>query len=224
VLTDFQTGGRGRLARRSWIAEAGKNLLFTLVLRTRPADVGTGSTVLRLPLLAGLALALAAEDLYGLPARIKWPNDLLVGGKKLSGVLCEALAEGGTLGVLIGMGVNCNQLSFPSELGSRATSLALALGREVDRTGLLEAVLRELRGCLDDGRWHAKVLARLHGLGRRAILLGTADRESGDRPDAGQAGLILGLNPDGSLLFRPDGGEPSGVYGGEFRYESGEEA
>ena len=78
VMADFQTLGRGRLAERRWVADAGKNLLFTLVLRSGSGQDSIGAAPHRLPLIAGLALALSVEHLYGLSVQLKWPNDLLV--------------------------------------------------------------------------------------------------------------------------------------------------
>jgi BirA family biotin operon repressor/biotin-[acetyl-CoA-carboxylase] ligase len=218
VLTDFQTMGRGRLAQRSWIAEAGKNLLFTLALKTESGAEGIGSAPQRLPLLAGLALALSVERLYGQSVQLKWPNDLLVGEKKLAGILCEALVVGSSLGLLIGIGLNCNQLTFPLELESKATSLVRVLGRQVSLPNLLEEVLRRLKASLEDEDWHAEVVARLYGLGRVAVLLSTVDRDMASQQGSGQRGIVLGVNPDGSLLFQPDNAAPLAVYGGEIRF------
>jgi BirA family biotin operon repressor/biotin-[acetyl-CoA-carboxylase] ligase len=248
VLTDFQTLGRGRIAERRWIAEAGKNLLFTLVLRSESGREGIGAAPQRLPLIAGLALALSVEHLYGLSVQLKWPNDLLAGKKKLAGILCEALVQGDSLGVLVGIGLNCNQKTFPRELESKATSLALELGGQVSLPDLLEEVLRKLKTSLGDQDWHAKVVDRLYGLkrgyGRRktappaneasqarsagygqpvndrpmAVLLFPADRGVPPQQGSEQWGVVLGLNPDGSLLFQPEKGDPVSVYGGEIRF------
>jgi BirA family biotin operon repressor/biotin-[acetyl-CoA-carboxylase] ligase len=248
VLTDFQTVGRGRVAERSWIAEEGKNLLFTLVLRTERGAEGIGAAPQRLPLLAGLALALSVEDLYGLTVQLKWPNDLLVGKKKLAGILCEALVEGKSLGMLVGIGLNCNQQSFPPELESKATSLARVLGRQVNVPNLMEEVLRKLKSSLDDEDWRAKVVERLYGLKRgyghrktappanavtqgqsaandagqygrpTAVLLSNADGSGPSQQGSEQRGIILGVNADGSLLFQPENGAPLSVYGGEIRF------
>ena len=216
ILTDYQTRGRGRMADRSWFAEEGKNLLFTVVLRDRGGSRSFGEGPQRLPLLAGLALALSVEQLYGETVRLKWPNDLLVGEKKLAGVLCEALAEGDSLGVLIGIGVNCNQLSFPPELTPRATSLALVLGRQVVPSDLATTVLRMLKVCLDDGDWHPKVTERLYGLGREAVVL--AATEPSGQTRVVHRGTVLGLNRDGALLLRSERGAPESVYGGELHF------
>jgi BirA family biotin operon repressor/biotin-[acetyl-CoA-carboxylase] ligase len=243
VLADFQTLGRGRVAERSWIAESGENLLFTLVLRTESGSAGIGGVPQRLPLVAGLALALSVERLYGLSVQLKWPNDLLVGERKLAGILCEALVEGNSLGLLVGIGLNCNQLTFPRELDSKATSLARALGSPVSLPNLLEEVLSQLKTCIEDEDWRAKVVDRLYGL-RRAnaarqygrpvnaarqaqsagdgrpmmVLLSPANRGVASRQGSEQRGVILGVNPDGSLLVQPEEGPPVSVYGGEIRF------
>jgi len=220
VLTDFQTMGRGRVAERRWSAEAGKNLLFTLVLRSESGAPGLGRAPQKLPLLAGLAAAQCVEQMYGLAVQLKWPNDLLVGGKKLAGILCEALAQGNSLGFLAGIGLNCNQRRFSPELETRATSLTRILGRQVNIADLLQELLQRLQASLADEDWRAKVMDRLYGLGATAVLLSGVSGLS--QPGSEQIGLVLGVNPDGSLLFQPDNAEPRSVYGGEIRFVSPE--
>jgi BirA family biotin operon repressor/biotin-[acetyl-CoA-carboxylase] ligase len=221
VVAEFQTRGRGRAADRSWVADAGRNLLFTVVLRREGGGEEIGAAVQRLPLLAGLAVALSVERLYGLAVELKWPNDLLVEGKKLAGILCEALVDGRSLGVLIGIGLNGNQLFFPPQLESGATSLAREVGSRVDLYVLLPEVLLQLQGSLGDADWRGKVVRRLHGLDRRAVWV-SAPESIGERGGVGgRPGILLDLNADGSLLFKPDDGEPLPVYGGEIRFVHG---
>lgn len=216
IMTDFQTKGRGRVAERGWSARAGKNLLFTLVIRTESGPHELSRNAQRLPLLAGLAAAQCVEQICGLSVRLKWPNDLLVGEKKLAGILCEALVQGNNLGFLAGIGLNCNQKSFPPELESRATSLTRVLGRPVDIPDLLQELLRRLKASLTDEDWREKVMDRLYGLGAEAVLLSGAGGLS--QPGSEQIGLVLGVNPDGSLLFQPENAEPRSVYAGEIRF------
>jgi BirA family biotin operon repressor/biotin-[acetyl-CoA-carboxylase] ligase len=231
VLADFQDKGRGRLGDRVWTADAGKNLLFTLVLRPEAGRIG--EAVQRLPLVAGLALALTVERLYGLSVQLKWPNDLLVDGKKLAGILCEALSEGGSLGVLIGIGLNCNQAVFPPELEPKATSLLRLLGREVALGDTLRELLKALKAGLADENWRAKVADRLWGLNREVCLypprvpaapsgpVSVKRAARAARPE-GRRGVIRGLNPDGSLSFQPLGSsETRAVYSGEIRIADG---
>lgn len=219
VLTAFQERGRGRMTDRSWSAEEGKNLLLTVVLRA-PGGVGaTAGAPQRLPLIAGLALAMSVERLYSLPVQLKWPNDLLVEGKKVAGILCEALTEGGSLGVLIGFGVNCNQVSFPQHLEHKAISLNRILGRDVDLLVILGELLKVLRATLDDSDWKNKVEQRLYGLGREVFL--QAPQPGGSLRE--ERGVIRGLNSDGSLLFQSIGTlEVISLYTGEIRFISDE--
>jgi BirA family biotin operon repressor/biotin-[acetyl-CoA-carboxylase] ligase len=215
VLTAFQERGRGRIADRSWSAAEGQNLLFTVVLRA-PGEVGgTGGAPQRLPLIAGLALAMTVERLYSLPVQLKWPNDLLVEGKKIAGILCEALAEGENFGVLIGFGVNCNQVSFPEELEQKAISLSRILDREIDLLVILKELLKVLRATLGDSGWKNRVEQRLYGLGHEVLL--HMPPAAGALRD--QSGVIRGLNNDGSLLFQPAGSaEVISLYTGEIRF------
>jgi BirA family biotin operon repressor/biotin-[acetyl-CoA-carboxylase] ligase len=219
VLTAFQERGRGRTADRSWSAEEGKNLLFTVVLEAPGGVRAIEGAPQRLPLIAGLALAMTVERLYSLPVQLKWPNDLLVEGKKLAGILCEALAEKEGFGVLIGFGVNCNQISFPEGLEQKAISLSRILHREVDLLVILRELLKVLRATLDDSDWKNKVEQRLFGLGSEVFL--HTPQPAGSLRE--QRGVIRGLNNDGSLLFQPAGSaEVNSLYTGEIRFVADE--
>ena len=158
VTAERQTAGRGRAPGSRWRSAAGANLLLTLMLR-RDRTAAAPATV---PLRAGCALAEVAAAL-GLAPSIKWPNDLLVGGRKLAGVLCTA-ADGW---LLVGVVVNCNQRSFPPDAGA-ATSLALCLRRSVDRARVEREVLEALRRLLQAGDWLDRLRGRLAGVGRAA--------------------------------------------------------
>jgi BirA family biotin operon repressor/biotin-[acetyl-CoA-carboxylase] ligase len=209
VIASFQEKGRGRYAERSWLAEKGLNLLFTLVLRQPHLSSQ------RLPVLVGLAVAQTIEQRFSLPVQIKWPNDLLVQERKFAGVLCEALVEGSSQGILIGVGLNCNQINFPGTLGRKATSLAKVLGREVSPLQILEELLPVLQAALIDPKWKKKVSARLYRLGREAVLR----LPSGDSPGTlhNRRGIIRGLAEDGALLFQPiESSETIRLYTGEI--------
>lgn len=124
VVTDWQSAGRGRTGRRRWQAPPGQSLLATFL--APPSWLGLGGLTLRV----GLALALACEDFavasWGrAPAiELKWPNDLMIGDRKLGGILCESGREG----ILVGFGINLAETGFPDELAATAISLALAIG------------------------------------------------------------------------------------------------
>jgi len=206
IAAGFQKRGRGRHAERVWTAEPGKNLLFTLSLH-----LSKGFPPQRLPLLAGLALAQAVEERFGLAALVKWPNDLLCRDRKLAGVLCLArIRPPQPPRALVGMGVNCNQRSFPPELAGKACSLAGLLGREVALPELLADVLAALKEAMSDGNWRTRLQRRLYGVGRAAIV-----------QDAGPplAGRLLGVAEDGALLLE-SAGQIQPVYSGELFFQS----
>ena len=140
VAAGYQEKGRGRGQGTRWLSGPWQSLLATVVLHRDEA----GFPLTQLSLRAGLAVALAVEDLAGLAVRIKWPNDLLWQGRKLAGILCEA--RGSVL--LVGIGVNCAQDSFPPEIAAQACSLRMAAGRDIAPLEILPAVLARLKECL----------------------------------------------------------------------------
>ena len=143
VTTDEQTAGRGRLGRR-WLAPAGASLLCSLQLR--PDVPGA-----RLPELTGVAARACAEAiaaLTGLDPELKFPNDVLLGGRKVAGVLAEARENRVVLG--IGVNVNVAEAQLPQRVDRPATSLLVETGREIDRTVLLAELLERLERRYDD--------------------------------------------------------------------------
>ena len=137
VVADEQTAGRGRLGRR-WLALAGTSLLCSLQLRPHVRSE-------RLPELTGVAALACSEAIgavAGIQPELKFPNDLLVGGRKLAGVLAEAREERIVLG--IGINVNLTAQQLPLEVDRPATSLLVETGREHDRGALLVELLARL--------------------------------------------------------------------------------
>jgi BirA family transcriptional regulator, biotin operon repressor / biotin---[acetyl-CoA-carboxylase] ligase len=195
-LADHQTAGRGRRGRH-WLASPGSALTFSILFRAgepRPQ---------RYTMLVSLALVDAIRELApGLEPRIKWPNDVMLGERKVAGVLAEAEWHGDALLLVVGAGVNVT--TSPAQLagvGQAATSLLVASGRAVAREALLLAVVRQL-----DRRWdrsphelHLEWAGRLWGLGQRLPLV-----DGGVREDV----VVLGVEEDGRLRVRlPDGSE-----------------
>jgi BirA family biotin operon repressor/biotin-[acetyl-CoA-carboxylase] ligase len=137
IATDFQTDGRGRLGR-TWEAPAGRALLFSILLRPRPPMVLWPE----LSLVAGDAVAKALQAETGVPAELSHPNDVLVEGRKVAGILAEASAGK----VVLGVGVNVDQTAdeLPAETPKPPTSLRVETGREWSRAPLLAAILAEL--------------------------------------------------------------------------------
>lgn len=123
-----QTAGRGRRGA-AWLCPPGEGLAFSQILRpTMPKALWP-----RLALVAGLAVAKVLES-HGIAAEVKWPNDVLVDGRKIAGILVEAVGDA----VIVGIGLNVNVRDFPDELNDTATSLLRETGQSMDRQDLLE--------------------------------------------------------------------------------------
>jgi len=212
AVAEHQTAGRGRSGRR-WDGASGAALLFSVLLR--PPTPGRGDRLQpvvraaplpQLSLVAGLAVAAALESQVAVPALLKWPNDVLVEGRKVAGILLEA--SGGTVVCGIGINVNQEERDLPSETRTPATSLRIASGRTGDRGHLLAAVLEELEERYR--RWLAGGLAALAvELEARNALRGRRVRVGGR---AGTAGAIAA---DGRLTIVLDRGDSVLVESGE---------
>jgi BirA family biotin operon repressor/biotin-[acetyl-CoA-carboxylase] ligase len=201
VVAGFQERGRGRAPGRRWLSPAWESLLMTVLLRAVELDVPAS----QLPLRAGLAVSRAIGDATGTEPDIRWPNDAMLAGRKVAGILCEA--HGGLL--LAGIGVNCLQRSFPAEIAATAGSLLLATGRRVPPLELCPVVLVRLREALGDDDWRAGVERRLVGRGGRV-------RVDPIGPGAAVEGTALGVDADGALLVRDDTGAIRRVTQGEI--------
>jgi len=140
VVAEYQTEGRGRLGR-SWTAERGANLLFSALIRPALRQEQAGI----LPFFAAVAIARAIEPIVGQRVECKWPNDLLLDGKKFCGILLEtAISEGRLMHAILGIGINVNQRAFPAPLLDTATSVAREKKKAVNRRDLFHSVLFEM--------------------------------------------------------------------------------
>ena len=132
VLSEEQTKGRGRLGRE-WYSPKGEGLFLSVLLKPRM----TMQESFRITGIAAVAVAEAIEEVTGLPAKIKWPNDILVHGKKVCGVLTEVSGELDSINyIIVGVGINVNTRDFSRELKPRATSLFLEKGERIPRKDL----------------------------------------------------------------------------------------
>jgi BirA family biotin operon repressor/biotin-[acetyl-CoA-carboxylase] ligase len=194
AVTEHQTGGRGR-SGRSWSDVAGRSLLLSVLLRP-PA----GGPVEQLSLVVGLAVAEAIEATTGLATTIKWPNDVLVGERKVAGILLESSGET----VICGIGVNVAQDDSELPAGTRlpSTSLRVATGRAQDRLTLLVTLLASLESRYET--WLAAALAPLlPELERRDALRGkavTIGSHTGTAGGIASDGRLRILTPEGETL------------------------
>ena len=193
IFAEEQTSGRGRFGR-AWHSAYGEGIWVSLLLRPKLEVAQWG----RLTGASALAVALAVEGLLGLEVEIKWPNDVVLRGKKVCGVLVESVHGRGEPFVVLGIGVNVNQAEFPGELRERATSLREVLGRSVERPALAAAILdwlgELLRRC---GVGFGEILAELE---RRSCVLGRAVSLRG--VDREVRGIAEGLDENGHLRVR----------------------
>jgi len=209
VIADGQTAGRGRLGRK-WITPPGAALAFSLVLRPVAEE---GGFVALYSALGALAVVSALEEEYGLKPEIKWPNDILVRGRKLCGILAEAVWLGDQAeSVILGIGLNVRPEAVPAAelLDFPATSLETAIGLSVDRLSLLNDILAALiawRPRLGSGEFVQAWEARLAYRG------GQVQVWSEGQPI--RAGQVEGLDRDGSLRLRSPQGEIFSVRFGE---------
>ncbi len=142
VVAENQTDGRGR-RKRKWLSPTGTSVLASIILR--PTIMARETHIITL--ISAAAVAQAIRSVTKLPAAIKWPNDVIIGGKKVSGVLTEMRTERERVKFLVvGIGVTANipRSRLPAEIRNNATSLSAELGRNVSRIGLLQEILRQL--------------------------------------------------------------------------------
>jgi BirA family transcriptional regulator, biotin operon repressor / biotin---[acetyl-CoA-carboxylase] ligase len=199
VVADRQTQGRGRLGR-AWQSAVAGNLYATLVLKVAP-DAAAGALPRGFPNLTqymAVVLARVVESAGARPA-IKWPNDLLCGGRKLAGILAEAVArDGRVVGAALGAGVN---LAMDPEdlkvIDQPATSLNLEIGRPVDRDAFLESLLEEFDAgyrrflCEGFAGLRTEFLSRTPFLGRTISVHSADSRITGTACDITEQGVLV---------------------------------
>lgn len=201
LIAEKQTAGRGRRGA-GWFSSEGRDLAFSVLLRPRiPKEFWS-----RLSLAAGLAVAEALEVFVPI-AEIKWPNDVLVGGQKIAGILVEA----GRDFVIVGIGININSVAFPAELD--ATSLALERGAGVERSAVLLEVIRRIsvlsvRINLDFQDTMDAVRERCWLTGKRIQFSSAGSRK---------IGLVKELGSGGELIVEIDGRTETIVQADEVR-------
>jgi BirA family biotin operon repressor/biotin-[acetyl-CoA-carboxylase] ligase len=194
IFAERQTAGRGRFGRR-WDSAPRAGLWFSLLLRP------TFATPLwvRLTTWAGVCVAAAIERATGLAAQVKWPNDVLIAGKKVAGILteCSSDAAGGMFAV-VGIGVNVNHEAMPAELADRAASLRQCAGRTLDRSALAATIVGELAARLPavDAAFDT-ILAEA---ARRSSVIGKWIRL--DAAHISFEGRAESLDADGNLVLR----------------------
>jgi BirA family transcriptional regulator, biotin operon repressor / biotin---[acetyl-CoA-carboxylase] ligase len=212
VLAEEQTAGRGR-RERTWCSRAYAGIYASLILR--PAIAAPRAPLLTF--MAAVAVADALNEVAGLPARIKWPNDVLVGGRKIAGILGEVRGNQPEVReMVVGIGINVNQKTgdFPADLAGGATSVCIELGAPGDRTAILASVLegfeRRYARLLRDG-----AMTLLHEWESLSALPAGAPVAVGG-PAGRIEGTFAGIDEEGGLLLLDRGGTRHRVPFGEI--------
>jgi len=210
LIAEEQSSGKGRLGRR-WSSPAGVNLYASLLLR--PPIVPWCAP--QLTFVAALAVVEAIERVGGVKAAVKWPNDVLIAGRKIAGVLSEMRAESDRVHyVILGVGVNLNMRreQFPDDLRYPATSLLLERGEGVSRSAFVRCFLERFE------YYYQMFLAEGFDAIRptwdaHCAMLG--ERVRVEQEPQALTGLAIGLDADGSLLVRDDDGRLHNIYAGD---------
>jgi len=209
VIADEQTDGRGRSGRH-WTTPPGSAIAMTLLLRPQLAP----ERISMVTLVMGLAVAQAVRELYGLDAKIKWPNDVVIGGKKICGILTEMSAELAAVHyIVIGVGTNANLRHFPEEIRETATSLALELHRDIGRAQLIAGVVKSFEDHYRSFIAAADLSPVMEDYNALLVNAGRAVRVL--EPGHEYGGEAIGIDREGRLMVRRDDGSLCLVYAGE---------
>jgi BirA family biotin operon repressor/biotin-[acetyl-CoA-carboxylase] ligase len=209
VIAEEQTGGKGRRGR-TWTAARGSNVMMTLLLRPEIQPEHASM----LTLLMALAVAGGIRKMTGLDARIKWPNDVVVNGKKICGILTEMNTEVDYINyVVIGTGINVNQVEFPEEIAHMAGSLCNELGQKVSRSALIQVILEELERLYE-------IFLKTEDLSEvcekyNEICANVGHEIRVLEPGNEYTGTTEGINAKGELVVQKSSGERVCVYSGE---------
>jgi BirA family transcriptional regulator, biotin operon repressor / biotin---[acetyl-CoA-carboxylase] ligase len=218
VCADEQTAGRGRRGH-AWFSPPGSGLYVSVVLAPGAARVDPERATMLLTLMAGVAVAEGIEAAAGLRADLKWPNDLLVGGRKLCGILAEGVRIPATADptrintVVVGFGINIRAAAYPPELSGRVTSIEAERGPVVDRARVLAQTLAALSTRYDDlleGRFDA-----ILDVWRNRAPASVGARVTWQTPAGPQSGVTAGVDECGALQVRI-GSRIERIVGGEL--------
>lgn len=209
VVAEEQTAGRGRFGR-TWYSERSSGIYTSIILRPPLAP----AVAPVLTLMAAVAAHQAISTTTGLPADIRWPNDVLVDGKKVCGILTEMSAEVDRLhAVILGIGINVNHREMPSELKNIATSLRIEAGKPISRAQILVALLKEV-----ERKYHLLLDEGSSAIARRWAAASSFAQGKRIRVHSGAGEFVattVGLEPSGALRVRREDGREELLVSGE---------
>jgi len=214
VVAEQQTNGRGRMARQ-WYSPSGTGIWMSLIIRPNIAVQATP----QLTLLTAVAIVQAIEEITPLKPDIKWPNDILINGKKLVGILTELQAEADRVhSIIIGTGINVNQsiTDFPEELHHVATSIHLETNKQWDRAQLIQEILLKFENLyslyLAQGFRPIKLLWEGYAVSLQKPI--TARTINGT-----VEGKAIGINDAGVLLIQTSDGSVKQIYSADIELQ-----
>jgi BirA family biotin operon repressor/biotin-[acetyl-CoA-carboxylase] ligase len=203
VISEHQTAGRGRQGR-SWHSQPGHNLLFSVILRPGLEKDKAGL----LPFFAAYSAALAIEQHTGSKCECKWPNDIMINGKKCCGILMENCFQSNSIDFTIaGIGLNINQENFPVELKNKATSLKSECGRGFDRPAIFRQIMRTMESVYSEfisehsGNILEKWKSHANMFGKNILIDVSGRKISGKAVDLSANGGLILDTPEGRKVF-----------------------
>lgn len=214
IVAEEQTAGKGRL-NRGWVSKKGANLMFSILLRPsfRPQDAS------KVPIVAAVAVAQSLRNFAKLDARVKWPNDVQVDGKKLCGIRCELGADFDQIEYLVvGIGVNVNQVVFPRDIADKATSVRAETNRTISRPQLLLSLLNDFfdvyEKVFEQGDFDSVIVeyTKMSILFQQEVTI-----QSGEKKTNGQC---IGFDRDGCLILQTAEGRRIRVVAGDVSVRS----
>lgn len=208
VIAEEQTGGKGRLGR-AWRSPPGRGLWFSLLLRPHCSPQQAS----RMTLLAGLVICRTLRKVAGVPAKVKWPNDVVIGSRKICGILTEMGAEMEQVEyVVIGPGVNIHEGSYPDDIRERAITLEEATGKKWNRAYLMRLFLEEFEHILDENQKNG-LQTLLPAYRDLCVTLGRT--VYCDRGGTELRGTAVDITEEGELVVETETGERAIIYSGE---------
>ncbi len=209
LLADAQTAGKGRKGR-TWVSSPSHSIYMSLILR--PDILPEKASMLTLVM--GLSVTQVCRNLLDLDAKIKWPNDVVISGKKVCGILTEMCMQGSAIDyVVAGIGINVNTKEFPEEIRHMATSLSIEAGREIQREEIIKALFWQISSNYEKflKAGNLEILVEAYN----KVLI-NKDREIRVLDPKGEyRGIAAGINAKGELLVTKEDGSCVEVYAGE---------
>ena len=203
VYADYQEQGRGRVQGRRWDSPKGESLLATFLFKTESIAFPLSS----FPLYAGYVTARCLKRLYGIECQVKWPNDVLVDGAKISGIYCECIDNY----ISCGIGINLLQEQFPSHR-RKACSVKSISGKAADREELLKEMVKEFISNLKNSNWIKYFQNILYKNNQNiTVLEGLADSGTSI------TGILSGIGEYGQMLIKLTDGSVKEIFTGEIQ-------